>query len=59
MTTTTILLIAALVIALIGCYIFLQLFFDIFEENQDLKRSNLSLREELRNRINKQKQQKK
>jgi len=51
MTTTTILLTAALVIALIGCYIFSQLFFEIFEENQDLKRSNLSLREELRNRI--------
>jgi len=55
MTTTTILLIAALVIALIGCYILSQLVFDIFEENQDLKRSNLSLREELRNHLNKQK----
>jgi len=56
MTTTTILLIAALVIALIGCYIFSQMFFDIFEENQSLKRSNLSLRNELRNRIIKDKE---
>jgi len=57
MTTTTILLMIALVIALIGCYIFSQMFFDIFEENQSLKRSNLSLRNELRNRIIKDKEE--